>query len=64
MTNVWIPDGQKDTPADRKSPRDRLTRSLDEIFATPINPALVILTLATVLLLATSIPARRGGTNR
>jgi len=33
------------------------------LVATPINPALVILTLATVLLLATSIPARRGGTN-
>jgi L-rhamnose isomerase len=39
VTNFWIPDGQKDTPADRKSPRERLTRSLDEIFATAINPA-------------------------
>jgi L-rhamnose isomerase len=39
VTNFWIPDGYKDTPADRKSPRDRLTQSLDEIFATPLNPA-------------------------
>ena len=38
VTNVWIPDGYKDTPADRKSPRERLARSLDEIFALPIDP--------------------------
>ena len=24
ITNVWIPDGHKDTPADRKGPRERL----------------------------------------
>jgi L-rhamnose isomerase len=39
VTNVWIPDGQKDTPADRKSPRERLVRSLDEMFAAPLDPA-------------------------
>jgi L-rhamnose isomerase len=39
VTNVWIPDGQKDTAADRKGPRDRLARSLDEVFATPLDPA-------------------------
>jgi L-rhamnose isomerase len=39
VTNFWIPDGYKDTPADRKSPRERLTRSLDEIFAPVISPA-------------------------
>lgn len=33
ITNVWIPDGYKDSPADRKAPRDRLTASLDMIFA-------------------------------
>ncbi|MDB6039930.1 MAG: rhaA [Verrucomicrobiales bacterium] len=33
VTNFWIPDGYKDTPADRKSPRERLAESLDEIFA-------------------------------
>jgi L-rhamnose isomerase len=38
VTNVWIPDGYKDTPADRKSPRERLTRSLDELFAEPLDP--------------------------
>jgi len=32
ITNVWIPDGYKDTPADRKGPRERLTASLDALF--------------------------------
>jgi L-rhamnose isomerase len=40
VTNVWIPDGSKDTPVDRKGPRERLVRSLDEIFAEPIDAAL------------------------
>ncbi len=39
VTNVWIPDGMKDVTVDRKSPRDRLKRSLDEMFAEPIDPA-------------------------
>jgi L-rhamnose isomerase len=39
VTNVWIPDGSKDTPADRRGPRERLTKSLDEIFAEPLDPA-------------------------
>jgi len=38
VTNVWIPDGYKDTPVDRMSPRKRLTESLDKIFAKPISP--------------------------
>jgi L-rhamnose isomerase len=38
ITNVWIPDGFKDTPVDRKTPRELLKRSLDEIFAAPIDP--------------------------
>lgn len=38
VTNVWIPDGCKDTPADRKSPRERLAASLDEVFAEPHDP--------------------------
>jgi L-rhamnose isomerase len=33
VTNVWIPDGFKDTPVDRKTPREILKRSLDAIFA-------------------------------
>lgn len=32
-TNFWIPDGFKDTPADRLGPRKRLITSLDEIFS-------------------------------
>jgi L-rhamnose isomerase len=32
ITNVWIPDGMKDTPADRNGPRARLAESLDTIF--------------------------------
>jgi L-rhamnose isomerase len=39
VSNVWVPDGHKDTPIDRKSPRERLARSLDEIFAAPLDPA-------------------------
>ncbi|MEI6564381.1 MAG: L-rhamnose isomerase [bacterium] len=38
VTNVWIPDGYKDTPADRATPRLILKKSLDEIFARKINP--------------------------
>jgi L-rhamnose isomerase len=37
VTNVWIPDGCKDTPVDRASPRERLSESLDKIFAKPFN---------------------------
>jgi L-rhamnose isomerase len=33
VTNVWIPDGFKDVPADRMSPRQRLKESLDAVFA-------------------------------
>ncbi|MBI4583259.1 MAG: L-rhamnose isomerase [Planctomycetes bacterium] len=32
IANIWIPDGLKDTPADRKGPRERLAASLDAIF--------------------------------
>ena len=31
LVNIWIPDGYKDIPADRLSPRIRLKKSLDEI---------------------------------
>lgn len=33
VCNVWIPDGWKDQPADRYAPRERLTESLDAVFA-------------------------------
>lgn len=39
VTNVWIPDGSKDLPVDRKAPRERLEASLDAIFAEKIDPA-------------------------
>jgi len=37
VTNVWIPDGSKDMPADRKSPRLRLEESLDRMFAEKLS---------------------------
>ena len=40
VTNFWIPDGSKDTPVDRKGPRQRLEASLNAIFAEKIDPAL------------------------
>jgi L-rhamnose isomerase len=40
VTNFWIPDGSKDLPFDRKSPRERLAASLNEIFAVPVDRAL------------------------
>ena len=33
LVNIWIPDGFKDVPADRLTPRLRLKKSLDEILA-------------------------------
>ena len=39
VTNVWIPDGSKDLPADRKSPRLRLEAALDEMFSDHIDPS-------------------------
>jgi L-rhamnose isomerase len=38
VTNVWIPDGSKDLPADRKTPRLRLESALDEMFSEKIDP--------------------------
>jgi len=37
LTNLWIPDGVKDTPADRRGPRERLADSLDAIFKKRID---------------------------
>ena len=33
INNIWIPDGSKDIPADRTTPRKLLKESLDEVFA-------------------------------
>ena len=38
VTNIWIPDGYKDTPADRLAPRQRLLESLDAILAEKVDP--------------------------
>jgi L-rhamnose isomerase len=40
VTNVWIPDGYKDSPADRRTPREILEKSLHEVFAEPIDEKL------------------------
>lgn len=37
VTNIWIPDGFKDTPVDRLTPRRLLKESLDQILASPID---------------------------
>ena len=36
--NIWIPDGMKDTPADRIGYRRQLLKSLDEILEQPYQP--------------------------
>ena len=38
VTNIWIPDGYKDTPADRQTPRRLLLASLDKILEEKIDP--------------------------
>lgn len=37
VTNIWIPDGFKDLPVDRRSPRERLKESLDTILSAPVD---------------------------
>ncbi|HWT75635.1 MAG TPA: L-rhamnose isomerase [Mobilitalea sp.] len=39
--NIWIPDGYKDIPADRTSPRARLKDSLDQILGIPYDKSKV-----------------------
>ena len=38
VTNIWIPDGYKDTPANRLAPRERLLEALDQILQEAIDP--------------------------
>lgn len=45
VVNFWIPDGYKDIPADRLSPRKRFKKSLDEILSIPYNKDKVFVTL-------------------
>lgn len=42
LNNIWIPDGYKDVPADRFSPRKRLKESLDEIFAEKLDARYIV----------------------
>lgn len=42
VTNIWIPDGFKDIPVDRRTPRETLKKSLDEVFAKKFNPKYLI----------------------
>jgi rhamnulose-1-phosphate aldolase/alcohol dehydrogenase/L-rhamnose isomerase len=37
VTNIWIPDGFKDTPADRAPPRWRLKEALDQVLVAPAD---------------------------
>lgn len=37
INNFWMPDGMKDNPIDRYTPRKRMMESLDEIFAEDLN---------------------------
>ena len=39
VTNIWIPDGYKDSPVDRRTPRELLCESLDAVLAEKINPS-------------------------
>ncbi len=45
VMNIWIPDGYKDIPADRLSPRLRFKKSLDEILSVPYDKEKVFVTL-------------------
>ncbi len=38
VTNIWVPDGIKDSPADRQTPRRLLLESLDLVLAEKIDP--------------------------
>ncbi|MCD8308749.1 MAG: L-rhamnose isomerase [Clostridia bacterium] len=43
LMNIWIPDGYKDVPADRLSPRLRLRQSLDEILSISYDKSKVVI---------------------
>ncbi|MCA9181173.1 MAG: L-rhamnose isomerase [Planctomycetales bacterium] len=42
INNVWVPDGSKDTPANRKAPRERLAAALDAVFQQAFDPGLLL----------------------
>ena len=43
LVNIWIPDGYKDIPADRLTPRLRLKKSLDEILSINYDKSKVVI---------------------
>ncbi|MGN0242512.1 MAG: L-rhamnose isomerase [Lachnospiraceae bacterium] len=45
VMNIWIPDGLKDVPADRLTPRKRFKESLDEILSIPYDKSKVYVCL-------------------
>ena len=45
VMNIWIPDGYKDIPADRLSPRQRFADSLDQILAIDYDKSKVLVCL-------------------
>ncbi|MBQ8322300.1 MAG: L-rhamnose isomerase [Clostridia bacterium] len=45
VLNFWIPDGYKETPADRYGPRARYAASMDEILTEPYDKEFVYITL-------------------
>ncbi len=45
LMNIWIPDGFKDIPADRLSPRMRYKKSLDEILSIPYDKSKVYISV-------------------
>lgn len=45
LMNIWIPDGFKDVPADRLSPRLRYKKSLDEILSIPYDRSKVYISV-------------------
>ncbi len=42
VVNQWIPDGYKDIPVDRATPRARLIGSLDAVFAEKLDPKMML----------------------
>ena len=42
LMNLWVPDGLKETPADRIGPRARLKKSLDSIYGIKYNPEYIV----------------------
>ena len=42
LMNIWVPDGFKDIPSDRLTPRQRLKESLDAIYKETLNQSYVL----------------------